>query len=147
MIIHHHHDFMKNITCFDRLSLPHLTKKVYPGIWYLINKIGKKNVKDHLSFFNPEKNKFALNKPVTVIKRFWTQFRWGLWLQNRLVKVFVHWVWRKGGVTTVDIGKVKNVASILLPGMRNLHYPASDRNLKIWLAETNTICSDIMLPY
>ena len=26
-------------------------------------------------------------------------------------------------------------------------YPASDRNLEIWLAETNTICSDIMLPY
>ena len=25
-------------------------------------------------------------------------------------------------------------------------YPASDRNLEIWLAETNTICSDIMLP-
>ena len=27
------------------------------------------------------------------------------------------------------------------------HYPASDRNLEIWLAETNTICRDIMLPY
>ena len=26
-------------------------------------------------------------------------------------------------------------------------YPASDRNLEIWLAETNTLCSDIMLPY
>ena len=26
-------------------------------------------------------------------------------------------------------------------------YPASDRNLEIRLAETNTICSDIMLPY
>ena len=25
-------------------------------------------------------------------------------------------------------------------------YPASDRNLEICLAETNTICSDIMLP-
>ena len=25
-------------------------------------------------------------------------------------------------------------------------YPASDRNLEIWLAETNTICSDIVLP-
>ena len=29
----------------------------------------------------------------------------------------------------------------------NFHYPVSDRNLQIWLAETNTICSDIMLPY
>ena len=26
-------------------------------------------------------------------------------------------------------------------------YPASDRNLEIWLAETNTTCNDIMLPY
>ena len=24
-------------------------------------------------------------------------------------------------------------------------YPASDKNLEIWLAETTTICSDIML--
>ena len=30
---------------------------------------------------------------------------------------------------------------------RKYLYPASDRNLEIWLAETNTICSDIMLPY
>ena len=29
----------------------------------------------------------------------------------------------------------------------NMYYPASDRNLEIWLAETNTMCSDIMLPY
>ena len=27
------------------------------------------------------------------------------------------------------------------------YYPASDRNLEIWLAETNTTCRDIMLPY
>ena len=27
----------------------------------------------------------------------------------------------------------------------NIHYSASDRNLEIWLTETNTICSDIML--
>ena len=31
--------------------------------------------------------------------------------------------------------------------LHKIDYPASDRNLEIWLAETNTICSDIMLPY
>ena len=29
----------------------------------------------------------------------------------------------------------------------NPYYTASDKNLEIWLAKTNTIYNDIMLPY